>query len=81
MAPLSFSPPASPPSNTLRIGSMAMMSGGSPPKRVRDRRDHLRQTGVIEHQPQLRRGGTKVGAGVKAGGMAGARISFTRSRR
>ena len=34
MAPLSFSPPAFPPSNTLRIGSMAMMSGGRPPNDV-----------------------------------------------
>ena len=33
-------------------------------KRVRNRWDHLRQTGVIEHQPQLRCG-HEVGAGVQ----------------
>jgi hypothetical protein len=32
IASLSFSPPIPPPSNTLRIGSMAMISGGRSPK-------------------------------------------------
>jgi hypothetical protein len=75
---LSFRHTSPPPSNTLRIGSMAMMSGGSPQKPVRSL-DHLRQTGVIEHQPQLRRG-HEVGAGVQKP-MGRQATSFTRSRR
>jgi hypothetical protein len=54
---LSFSPALpSPPSKTLRIGSMAMMSGVSRPKACSNGRNHLRQAGIVEKQTQLRGG-------------------------